>query len=368
MTMTAVATATTTDIANGNDPQQQKAADFADRMLGVVNDGALALMTSVGHRTGLFDTMAELPPADSQRIADAAGLDERYVREWLGAMTTGGIVECDRAGRLFRLPGEHAAVLCRAASPDNLAVAAQYIAVLGGVEDKIVDCFQNGGGVPYEAYPRFHEVMAEESGQSVVAALVDNILPLVPRLVEKLEAGISVVGVGCGSGRAMNLLARHFPASQFKGYDFSAEAVGRARAEADRHGTTNVSFEQRDAGDLGAAEFDLITAFDSIHDQAAPAAVLAAIRQALKPGGIFLMQDIGASSHVHGNLDHPLGPMLYTISCMHCMTVSLAQGGAGLGAMWGEETARQMLAEAGFANVGVEALEHDPQNFYYVAS
>ncbi len=155
MTMTAIATDT--------DRQQEKAAEFAERMLGVINDGALALMTSVGHRTGLFDTMAELPPADSRRIAEAAGLDERYVREWLGAMTTGGIVECDRAGRLFRLPGEHVAVLTRAANPDNMAVTTQYIAVLGGVEDQIVECFRHGGGVPYEDFPRFHEVIAEES-------------------------------------------------------------------------------------------------------------------------------------------------------------------------------------------------------------
>jgi 2-polyprenyl-3-methyl-5-hydroxy-6-metoxy-1,4-benzoquinol methylase len=337
-------------------------------MLGVINDGALALMTSVGHRTGLFDTMAELPPADSRRIAEAAGLDERYVREWLGAMTTGGIVECDRAGHLFRLPGEHAAVLTRAANPDNMAVTTQYIAVLGGVEDQIVECFRHGGGVPYEDFPRFHEVMAEESAQSVVAALIDDIVPLVPGLSEKLEAGISVVDVGCGSGRAINLLARHFPNSRFQGYDFSDEAVTRARAEAARFATTNASFERRDAGDLGVEEFDLVTAFDAIHDQAAPAAVLEAIRQALKPGGTFLMQDIGASSHVHGNLDHPLGPILYTTSCMHCMTVSLAQGGAGLGAMWGEQTARRMLAEAGFASVTVQSLEHDPQNYYYVAS
>ncbi|HJM49300.1 MAG TPA: class I SAM-dependent methyltransferase [Alphaproteobacteria bacterium] len=202
----------------------------------------------------------------------------------------------------------------------------------------------------------------------MVAALIDDIVPLVPGLSEKLEAGISVVDVGCGSGRAMNLLARHFPNSRFQGYDFSDEAVTRARAEAARFGTTNASFERRDAGDLGVEEFDLVTAFDAIHDQAAPAAVLEAIRQALKPGGIFLMQDIGASSHVHGNLDHPLGPILYTTSCMHCMTVSLAQGGAGLGAMWGEQTARRMLAEAGFASVTVQALEHDPQNYYYVAA
>lgn len=103
-----------------------------------------------------------------------------------------------------------------------------------------------------------------------------------------------------------------------------------------------------------------------MHDQGDPAALLRGIRRALRPDGVYLMQDIAASSHVHDNIDHPLGTLLYTVSTMHCMTVSLAQDGAGLGTMWGDQTAHAMLAAAGFSRVACHSLPHDPVNAYYV--
>ncbi len=347
-----------------------KAEEFAERMVDVLNHGALALMTSIGHRTGLFDAMKGLPPSTSGQIADAANLNERYVREWLGAMVTGRIVVVHDAERkTFLLPPEHSAFLTRAAAPENIAAFAQYVPLLGAVEDRIVECFEKGGGVPYSAYPRFQEVMAEDSGQTVVSALVDSILPLVPGLTERLEAGIDVLDVGCGSGRALNHMARAFPNSRFTGYDLSEEGIARGRAEAEGRGLSNVRFEVKDATDLDENErYDLVTTFDAVHDQAQPSKVLKGIAQALRPGGVYLMQDIKASSHVHNNLDHPVGPFLYTISCMHCMPVSLAQDGAGLGAMWGEEKAREMLREAGFIKVEVRQLSHDFQKSYYIAA
>src|ERR687893_140863 len=346
---------------------QAKAEQFAERMVGVLNEGSLALMTSIGHRTGLFDVMAGLPPSTSEQIALTADLNERYVREWLAAMVVGRIVEHNPEEGTYYLPQEHAAFLTRAASPDNIAVTAQFIPLLGSVEDGIVKSFEHGGGVPYSAFPRFHEVMAEDSGQTVLPALTDHILPLVPGLTERLEAGIDVLDVGCGSGRALNLMARTFPNSRFLGYDFSEEAIARARAEAQEHGTTNVRFEVKDAAALDEeSSYDLITTFDAVHDQAKPAAVLRGIAGALKDDGVYLMQDIAGSSHVHNNMDHPTGPLLYAISTMHCMTVSLAQGGEGLGTMWGEEKAREMLEDAGFTKVEVEQLPHDIFNNSFI--
>jgi SAM-dependent methyltransferase len=341
---------------------------FAEHLLGALNGGALALMVSIGHRTGLFDVMAGLPFATSAAIAESAGLQERYVREWLGAMVAGGVVEYAPEARCYRLPPEHAASLTRAARPNNLAATAQWVALLGGVEDPVVECFTRGGGVPYAAYDRFHEVMAEESDQSVVALLVEEILPLVPGLPQALGRGLDVLDVGCGSGRALCRMAAAFPRSRFAGLDLSAEAIAAARTEAAEQGLRNVRFEVRDVADLDReGAFDLVTAFDAIHDQAEPAAVLAAIARALRRDGCFLMQDIRGTSRVEEDARHPLGTFLYTVSCLHCMTVSLAAGGAGLGAMWGVETARRMLADAGFARVEVKTLPRDLMNFYYVA-
>ena len=348
---------------------RKRAEAFSERMLGILNAGALGVMISIGHRTGLFDTLRERSPSTSAEIAEAAGLNERYVREWLGAMLTGGIVECDADGTRFWLPPEHAMWLTRQATPDNIAVFAQYISQFGMVEDEIIDCFRNGGGLPYSAYKRFHQIMAEDSGQTVVAVLTGKILPLVPGLIESLQDGIYVLDVGCGSGRALNLMAKTFPNSRFVGYDLSEEAVRIARRQAYQQGLTNVAFEQEDLTTFAIPDqYDLITAFDAIHDQARPDRVLAAVAKALRPDGVFLMQDIAASSQMHQNRDHPVGPLLYTISCLHCMSVSLAQEGAGLGAMWGREKALEMLAEAGFSHVEVCTLPHDFQNQYFVAT
>jgi len=338
-------------------------------MLGILNNAALALMTSIGHRTGLFDTMAGLPPSTSAQIAAAAGLNERYVREWLGAMVVGRIVDYDPASGGYHLPVEHAACLTREAPDGNMAMFMQYVALMGNVEDRIVECFRIGGGVPYSAYPGFQRLMGEESSQSVAGALADSILPLIPGLVDALRRGIDVLDVGCGSGRAVNVMARAFPRSRFAGYDFSEEGIAAAGAEVAAQGIANVRFETKDAASFDeAGRYDFITAFDAIHDQAQPRKVLKNIANALRPEGTFLMQDITGSSYLHKNLDHPLAPFLYTVSCMHCMTVSLALGGEGLGTMWGEEMARELLAEAGFTNVEVKRLPHDIQNNYYIAT
>lgn len=349
---------------------EARAEAFAGRMLDMLNGGALMVMTSVGHRVGLFDVLAELGGATSHELAESAALDERYVREWLGAMVTGRIVELDPGTNRYWLPAEHAAWLTRAAAPDNLAVTAQWIPTLSTVEDDIVSCFRDGGGVPYERFHRFHDVMAEDSAQTVLSVLFSHILPLVPGMTESLEEGASVLDLGCGRGRALILLAERFPASSFVGYDLSHDAVSYGRGQAVERGLDNVVFEQRDLStfdvDAEPGSFDYVVTFDAVHDQAKPLAMLNGIRRALRDDGTYLMQDIQGSSHHHQNLDHPGGPLMYMISTMHCMTVSLAQGGDGLGAMWGEEKARELLAEAGFSSVEVTLLEHDPFNAYFV--
>jgi SAM-dependent methyltransferase len=343
--------------------------EFSTRYLEILNHGALCLMISIGHRTGLFQALRNVGPCTSEQLATASHLNERYVREWLGAMTAGRIVTSE--GNQFVLPEASAELFANEEETSNIAYLSQYIGMLGEVETRVVECFSKGGGVSYSAYSRFHDVMAEDSGQNIVAALRDHILPLVPGLTLALQNGISVLDIGCGRGRALHFLAEKFPCSRFIGFDLSEEAITYARDQANRSGLGNLRFEVRDLTTFDReaphAAYDLVTAFDAIHDQARPDNVLAGIRRSLKAEGVFLMQDIRASSAIAENRDHPLGPLLYTISCMHCMTVSLAQGGVGLGAMWGEQKALEFLKSAGFATVEVRTLEHDIQNNYYVA-
>jgi ubiquinone/menaquinone biosynthesis C-methylase UbiE len=347
-----------------------KAEAFAGRLLESLNDGALCLMISIGHRTGLFDAMRDQPAMTSEEIASRTGLNERYVREWLGAMVTGRVVVVEPETVRFQLPAEHAAFLTRAAAADNMAVFAQYVGLLGSVEDDIVECFKRGGGVPYEKFPRFHAVMAEDSGQSVMSSLESHIIPLVPGLADQLRRGIRMLDVGCGRGKILIRLAELFPQSRFEGRDLSADATAEARAEAAGKGLRNIEFAAVDLSNFDETaepeSFDFVTTFDAVHDQARPLSVLKGIHRALARDGIYLMQDIKGSSQVHKNLSHPLGTFLYTVSCMHCMTVSLAVGGEGLGAMWGEEKTREYLQRAGFRSVEKHELKHDIQNNWYV--
>lgn len=341
---------------------------FAQRMVGILNDSSLALMMSIGHQTGLFDTMAKLPPSTSEQIAKAARLKERYVREWLGAMLTGRVVEYNPANGTYFLPPEHSASLTRAAGPENLALYMQYIPLLGNVEEGIIKSFRKGGGVPYSAYPKFQKIQSEDSSSIYDATLVQTTLPIVPGIVERLKAGIEAADIGCGSGHAVNLMARAFPKSRFTGYDFSKEGIAAAKAEAKKWKLSNTRFMVQDVSRLHERDrFDFITTFDAVHDQAKPKTVLKALARALKPDGVYLMVDIAASSNVHENIDHPLGSTLYTVSCLHCMTVSLALKGEGLGAMWGKQKALEYLAEAGFSNVVIKEVPGDIFNYYYIA-
>lgn len=355
-----------TDTAPALDAERSEA--FLARMGDTLNAAFTALSISLGHKTRLFDTMSRLPPSTSQRIADAADLDERYVREWLGAMTSAKIVEYSSTADTYRLPPEHATFLTRASGPANLAAITPFLGELAKVEDKIIECFHEGGGVGYQHFTGFHAAMAELSGQRNDALLVRRILPMVPGIVEHLEAGIHVADVGCGQGHAVNLMAKAFPRSTFVGLDIADEALDVGRKEAGDWGLGNATFEVCDAPTMDRPEeFDFITTFDAVHDQVDPQGMVDAIYRALKPGGAWLCFDICASSHVGENVDHPLGPMMYTISCMHCMTVSLAGDGAGLGAMWGVQKAREVFANAGFVDVTVDQVPGDNANNVYIA-
>jgi SAM-dependent methyltransferase len=348
---------------------KERAEAFLDEMRVILNHGMAATMIGIGHRVGLFDAMARFDGrgAPSTEVADVAGLDERYVREWLNTMTTAAVVEYDPKTDAYRLPPEHAAFTTRAAGLGNMASYAQYISLCAAVEDELVECFHHGGGVPYESYQRFHEVMAESSGKRFDALLVDTVLPLVPGVVELLEHGVSVADVGTGRGHAINVMARAFPRSNFVGIDFSDSALEVGRAEAAEWGLDNATFIAADAAAMtDDGVYDFATTFDAVHDQAHPKDMVDGIYRSLKPGGHWLCADIRASSHVGENLDHPMGTFMYAVSCQHCMSVSLAYDGEGLGAMWGVQQAKALFASSGFADVSVHTLDFDPTNNYYV--
>lgn len=347
---------------------QDAAKAFQKRMVGVMNDSALGILLGIGDELGLFGVLAERGPANSRTLAKAAGVDERYLREWLDGIVAGDVATYDPATGHYALSPERARCLTPADGPVNLARSLKMLTMLAGVAPDLHERFRHGGGLGYDHFPRFHSLMAEEAAATHDAGLLDVVVPAVSGLHERLTEGTSLADIGCGSGHAINLLARAYPASSFVGYDLGAEAIEVARAEAADWGLANVRFEVRDVAALGEeAAFDVVTAFDAIHDQAFPDLVLAGVAAALRPGGMLLMVDIKAETGVENNLTLPWASYLYTLSLMHCMTVSLADGGMGLGTVWGRQTAVRMLGEAGFANVEVVEIRTDPMNYFYVA-
>lgn len=351
---------------------------FSQKMIDILNYGSLNLAMAIGYKTRLFDVMDDLPePETAFQISTAAGLDNRYVVEWLGTMVSGGIIELSENSSgedLFFLPKEYGDFLARRAGNSNLGVYTQEIPILiNCVMDKVVDRFYSGDGVSYDNYREFQGFMSQLANAKHLEVLVDKFIPSVSdgELVAQLEAGIHVCDIGCAEGTVVMLMAEAFPNSEFIGIDISNETILKAENEVRTRNITNASFHHLDAALLANEprfheRFDYITAFDSIHDQTQPLDALTGIYAMLKKGGLFSMVDIAASSSLSDNLDHPMGPFLYTVSLMHCMPVGLVDGGTGLGMMWGKQRAVDMMKKGGFDDVQVLEISDDPFNLHFL--
>jgi SAM-dependent methyltransferase len=350
---------------------------FSERMIKILNYGALNLALAIGYRTGLLDAMDLLEiPQTAESISEKTGLNLRYIEEWLGVMVTGEIVELSRTPdgeNLYYLPQHCGDFITRRAGNANLGVYTQEIPLLtGSAMEAVIRGFKTGAGVTYDNYPKFQEFMSQLADAKHVQVLVDRFLPTVDdgRLVGRLQAGIRVCDLGCAEGVALILMAKAFPRSRFVGIDISNDAIAIAQRETRRQQISNLDFIVLDAAFLPDSlelteSFDYVTAFDAIHDQTRPLDVLRGIYHILVPDGLFSMVDIAARSDLADNLDHSMAPFLYTVSLMHCMPVGLVDGGTGLGMMWGREKALEMLKEAGFKKVQVLEMPDDPFNFHF---
>jgi ubiquinone/menaquinone biosynthesis C-methylase UbiE len=356
---------------------EQKREAFASKISDVLNSAALNLALAVGYRTGVLDAMDKInTPASVSLIAEKSGLNERYLREWLGVMVCGEIVELssDNNGEdLFFLPKEHGDFITRRAGNENLGVYTQEIPLLTSCAfDSVIEKFSSGGGISYQNYPEFQAFMSQLANAKHRQVLVDLFLPSVDggRLVAKMQSGIRVCDLGCGEGIATILMAESFPNSEFVGFDISGDVIEKATNDAARLKLKNTSFQRLDAVNLSTDDefrtsFDYVTAFDAIHDQTQPLAALKGVYSILKPGGLFSMIDIAASSRLSDNLSHSMSPFLYTVSLMHCMPVGLVNGGSGLGMMWGHQKAKELLNKAGFEKIRILDIPGDPFNFHF---
>jgi len=357
------------------EPDKQEA--FGRRMADILNCGALNLAMAVGYRTGLFEAMASLAtPRSAEAIAEKAGLNVRYVQEWLGVMVTGDVVELVTGNdgiEQYLLPPGHAAFLVKNAANANLAVYTQEIPLLTlCAMEPVIRAFETGEGIPYSVYPHFQAFMSELANSKHRQVLLETFLPSVAdgKIVERLNQGIRVCDLGCGEGVAMLLMAQAFPRSRFTGIDSDPGAIETAGNGAIALGLKNADTCLKDAAflkddDRWHGTFDYVIAFDAIHDQSRPLDALRSVHHILADGGMFSMVDIAAHTRHYDNINHPMGPFLYAVSLMHCLPVGLVNGGAGLGMMWGREQATAMLHQAGFKEVQVHEIPHDPFNLHF---
>ena len=341
-----------------------KAEAFAGRLMPILAGGIQSYLVDLGARTGLFAAAAE-GPATSDDLAERADLVERYVREWLGAVVTAGIMEYDPAHATYTLPPEHAALLV---GPASMATTATANTVLARHVPELARVFREGGGIPYADYsPDFTDAMDGMSRGGYDQFLLEQYLPMAPGLADRLTAGARAADVACGSGHALVVLAQAFPQSVFTGYDSDEHALGRARKEAADQGLTNLTFELADVGHLDVGQpFDAVFMFDALHDQVDPAGVLERIGANLAPDGVFLLREPHAADSLEDNMGNPMAAVQYSVSVMHCLTVSLAHAGAGIGLAFGEGHARRLLTDAGFADPQLHPAPGQPFDVVYV--
>lgn len=339
---------------------RERIAAFLDQFVGYASGATTMGLLAIADRSGLLSWLGENQSGTVEDVATGAGLEARYVREILSGLAAAGAVDYDAGNETFTLPPEHALFLTNPDSPYFMGGWFEMVPALMRQIDGVAHATKHGGGVGFEEFGNaMIRGIDRGNSPSQRVFLTKRWLPAVPGLVDRLEAGIRVADVGCGSGTVAILMAETYPKSHVTGFDVSKESLRVARSRANSIG--NVTFEEYAADGIPLEPpFQLITAFDVIHDLADPLASLARIREALSPNGVYLMMEPNVSSRLEDNL-HDIGALMYGMSVMHCMTQSLAIGGEGLGAAWGREMAGDYAIRAGFSSF--EPLEDITNRF-----
>uniref|UniRef100_A0A914WFB6 Methyltransferase domain-containing protein n=1 Tax=Plectus sambesii TaxID=2011161 RepID=A0A914WFB6_9BILA len=338
---------------------------FRKQIETIATHGVLSMSIALGLKLKLFDALAKVAseeePKSARDVADAAGMKERYVQEWLNTMACASIIEMTESGDKYWIPKERINDLS-SSNPHAMVAHQLFLPIFGRVFDQICQVFEKSGplGMEYESYTDFYRVMDKVSHAKHQANLIGEFLPLTG-LTDKLKSGATVLDVGCGSGFHIFHLAENFPNSNFTGVDVSLDAVISATQglSTEGKGLHNAAFIQKDARQLSeewTEKFDWVSIFDACHDQQRPDLALKEIHRVLKPGGVFTMLEINGTSNPHTDQQEIglLSAYLYGVSMFHCLPVgSNSKDALCLGTMWGTKRAAEMLEAAGFTDIQV---------------
>jgi SAM-dependent methyltransferase len=344
--------------------EQGAVVAFLGRVLGDMAATYTSVLVAIGDRLGLFRALAPAP-ATADELASLTDTSERYVGEWLAALTAIGYVEHDGTTGRYSLPPAHAVAFADEGNP--FCVAGMYENFLGltGVLDQVTDAFRTGEGVRYAEYPpAVFDGMARMSGTALENVLVPKWLPMVPDVHARLEAGARVADVGCGQGRALLAMARAFPRSTFVGIDYHRPNVEAASARAGALGLGDrLRFEAGDASAGLPGAFDVVCLFDVLHDSADPDALLRSVRSAVSDGGTLLVLEPNTTAGPTG----PVASSPYGMSVLYCISVSLGSGGPGLGTCGTPEpVVRELCERAGFTSVEEVPIDNFMNRLYAV--
>jgi SAM-dependent methyltransferase len=311
------------------------------------------VLVNVGRKLGLYRAMVEIGACTSVALAEATGIRERYVREWLANQAAGGYVAYDSKTRTYTLPPAQAMVLVHEQSPVFMAPAFEVAASFWLDEEKVVEAFRSGEGLGWHAH--HHRLFCGTESffrTGYRAHLVSAWLPALDGVVERLKHGARVADIGCGHGASTIIMAQAFPKSHFLGLDYHDASIATARQRAAEQGVAgNIAFEVKTATGFDGSDFDLVCFMDCLHDLGDPVGALACARKALKSDGRVLLVEPYAADRLEENLN-PIGRMFYAASTMACTPNSLSQEvGLGLGAQAGEERLRKVAFDAGFTNL-----------------
>ncbi len=336
---------------------------LALRVVGDMGGAFTMALGYVGDRLGLFKAMAGVGPLSSTELAGRTGLNERYVREWANAMVAAEYLDYDPASKKYVMTEEQAFVLANEDSPMFVGGAFHFTTPSVWNVPKIMDAFRNGGGISYsEIGEEIPPAIERFFRPGYLNFLTKDWLGAVPGLTARLEAGARIADVGCGRGQSTVTMAKAFPKSTVLGIDYHGPSIERARALA--KGLSNVEFVQASADQLPRdKKYDLICSFDCIHDMVNPRGTLRAIREALADDGVYVWSEPNASEKPHERRN-PVGKVFSSISPLHCMTVSLAHNGEGLGTVIGEAGARELAKEAGFSKFEKLPIENPFNQFF----
>jgi SAM-dependent methyltransferase len=331
----------------------EKLNRFIGRMLSDLGGAASIALVRMGDALGLYKALHAHGAMTVAELAREAGVNPRYLREWLSQQAASDYLSYDPATEKFALPPEQALVFAVEDSPAFMVGAFDIMAAMVECQEKVQPAFETGRGVPWGEHstcyfcsvgrffrPGYHN------------NLVSNWLPALDGVVEKLERGAKVADVGCGHGWSTVIMAKAFPNSQFTGYDFHPNSIERAAAHAREHGVAaNTGFQVAAAKNYPGRDFDLVAFFDCLHDMGDPAGAAAHVRQSLKPDGSWMIIEPMAGDRLEDNLN-PIGRLYYAGSTLACIPTSLSQEvGAALGAQAGEARLREVISAGGFRSI-----------------